>query len=1242
VVGFTSVDKHIYYGITRNGVLFGLDLLAGEVVKKVDLKKDILSLSSDAKVIGLQFVSELEALCIVSNTGDIVTFKIFSDECESVGVIQEGIRAMAWSPDQELVIFATGANTLLTMTKEFEILVENPIDSIPIKKVTSANPVSAAASEQKSNESDIDNSKVTIVWRADGQMYAVNSVDEADGKPWIRVWQRDGTLFSRSEPIQGLKQTLDYRPDGSIIASHQYLANQEKVNIVFFERNGLQHYDFSLEKGYADVKSLQWNISSDILMVHYRPSEKTHDVVQLWFRNNYHWYLKQELLFREDNNPTLITWDSEASMRLHIFTEDSSYCKYDFCWDHNSPRVLSKDNACIMAVIDAKEVRFTPFRYAIIPPPMSAANITCASNVNRVSFFDLNTMLVQLSDGSIEIYEIRTGTKPPKFGLPPKKLGSLKLDNYNNRIRNLRLLTLVSPDTFYGVEPSHARKADILVRVSFSREDFSVLHVEEIAYPEKIMQMIYHSKTDKLFVEADTGALFEQPLDDLPVEREESFLQPCQVIGACIMADEEVLVGLTDRGVLFIQSNIAASNCSSFALHDQFLLFTTYAHKLRLIPLHLGVQEAVDLSLSNPSSKYDESFRDIERGAKLVQIVPLDIKVILQMPRGNLEGIYPKAIILAHLSHLIGNRNYKEAVVICRKYILDMNLIYDHNPQQFLQHANEFVEKVANADYLNLFLSELRNEDVTKSKYPGYIKDTNVPSIDTAINQKINLVCRAIRETLENRSDKEKYLTTLITTFAKSDPPQLEEALECIRALRTEELKSGVSDNSSSEAALKYLIFLADVDLLYDVALGMYDFDLVLMVAQNSQKDPKEYLPFLSNLQKQETHIQRYNINMYLKRWEKALHSIVAAGAEHFETGLKLIRQQKLFKLGISLYMDDKDKLRRVYEAYGDMLAETNRYQEAAFAYMQSRSLQKAQYAFKEAGLYKFAFSLCKDLQQTESDIRHLAQDLVNVLQRQGKTQDAAFVVREYLKDDEEAILLLTKNMFWDDALRIAHIVNRTDLIITNIKPSITDAYTEKMEEMEENREKLGKYFKRLTQIREEKRRLREEQLAQLAHDDQFGEAFHRDMDAFSDTSSIQSGTSGYSGVSVASVTSATSHYSGRTQRNKKKRHKLRKGSPFEEENIVTRIESLVPEKTTQEDIGRLLEALVYFGYIKEAKKLQATLAEMIELCYQNQQLYEEPFELPLVENQTKPEIKSPKKLEVILGQVNWKIQLLE
>lgn len=38
------------------------------------------------------------------------------------------------------------------------------------------------------------------------------------------------------------------------------------------------------------------------------------------------------------------------------------------------------------------------------------------------------------------------------------------------------------------------------------------------------------------------------------------------------------------------------------------------------------------------------------------------------------------------------------------------------------------------------------------------------------------------------------------------------------------------------EDAVRYVIFLVDADKLFDTALGMYDFSLVLMIAQHAQK----------------------------------------------------------------------------------------------------------------------------------------------------------------------------------------------------------------------------------------------------------------------------------------------------------------------------------------------------------------------------------------------------------------------
>jgi len=1198
-------------------------------------------------MIDIQYVAELESLIIISQF-DIITYNITNDSSEITASIEEGIYAMSWSPDQEIVIFATGTGNLLTMSKHFETLTEAPSDLIPTTTNRSTNATTnkqpAKLSEEVSSRFINKDLPVNISWRNDGQYFVVNSKDSSDGRRWLRVWERNGNLVSKSEPVDGVLGTaLHYRPDGSIIATHQYHPGKKETSISFFERNGLQHYDFVLEKGMSDVYSIEWNTSSDVLCVTFKPATRENIVsVQLWYRGNYHWYLKQEYLFNESNEaPTLVSWDSESSYRLHIFCKNGSYYCHDLCWDHDISPGINSDNPCVVGVINGNKVNLTPLRYAVVPPPMCAESISFDSAVNIVSFNASHRCLVLLSDGSLHLFQFSHNNKPPKFGLPPSKLATLKPVG-----TSIRLLTFVNDDTFCYVPLSAPGKSDSLF-ICTIKDDFSY-DVKEVTYPERIIRIAYHGYTGHLFVQGETGSLFKQRVgEDIPEEISEKFEYPCQIMQPTMLGEDEVVVGLNHRGILFIGSHNVVSNCSSFSITDQFLLFTTMTHKLRIVNLHLSLYDAIDIASSGPSSKYDETFREIERGARLVCAIPSDLNVILQMPRGNLEGITPKAIVLSRVRSLLNNFEYGKAVIATRKYRIDMNIIYDHNPELFLNNAKLFVEDVDNEDHINLFLSTLLNEDITKTKFAGYHSDgrTLKDQALTFDESKTNKICNALREAL-NQVDKKKFISSILTTYAKHQPPMLEEALELIRELRTD--KTNQNAKADSDAALSYLVFLIDVNILYDIALGMYDFDLVLMVAQKSQKDPKEYLPFLANLKKMEQYYRQYNIDMFLSRFEKALENISKAGDEHFDEAVALIREKGLFKLGMTLYHTNPERLMVIFEAYGDYLISVKNYKQAGFAYLKCKKLEKAQEAFIEAGEYHLVFSMTKSLNQGPQDIKKLAKATISVLERGKNALAASTITRDYLNDNEEAILKLVAGHEWKEAVRVAISSGRNDLIETHVKPGIFEYNRVITEDLIENATKLGKYITRLHELREEKEKLLREQLLMQQHNDgDFGEDMPHNIDALSEASSMQSGISGYSGVSVLSNRSSVSSVvSKRTvSRKKKNREKLKKGSPFEEGSLVSRIESLVPTKSLISSISSLLEVLVYFDKFEEAKTLQNSLQELILLCQSNRELIEEPFQPPQIENEPAPPMRYPQKVDEITGDLAknvWTLSVLQ
>lgn len=72
--------------------------------------------------------------------------------------------------------------------------------------------------------------------------------------------------------------------------------------------------------------------------------------------------------------------------------------------------------------------------------------------------------------------------------------------------------------------------------------------------------------------------------------------------------------------------------------------------------------------------------RAVERGAKIVTVDP-GTRTVLQMPRGNLEGIYPRIIMLSKVLEDIEARRYGKAFRLLRQHKIDINLIYDANPE---------------------------------------------------------------------------------------------------------------------------------------------------------------------------------------------------------------------------------------------------------------------------------------------------------------------------------------------------------------------------------------------------------------------------------------------------------------------------------------------------------------------------------------------------------------------------------
>lgn len=125
-------------------------------------------------------------------------------------------------------------------------------------------------------------------------------------------------------------------------------------------------------------------------------------------------------------------------------------------------------------------------------------------------------------------------------------------------------------------------------------------------------------------------------------------------------------------------------------------------HELTFLIFHIEYEAPSD----DPET--DERCRSIERGGRLVTAIPSKMSIILQMPRGNLETIYPRAMVLAGIRQSITAKDYKSAFIYCQTHRVDLNILYDANPTQFLANVELFIDQLGQATSIDLFLSSLK------------------------------------------------------------------------------------------------------------------------------------------------------------------------------------------------------------------------------------------------------------------------------------------------------------------------------------------------------------------------------------------------------------------------------------------------------------------------------------------------------------------------------------------------------
>lgn len=881
-----------------------------------------------------------------------------------------------------------------------------------------------------------------------------------------------------------------------------------------------------------EIVNVAFNVDGDLLAVTSAVTEATTQLVtskvQFYHRSNYHWYLKYEMRY-DDAVITATKFSDDDPHKVTVALE-LEWREYEFRWDPSSIyyRIATESSCVVAMVVDGKTLQFTPLDKALVPPPMYAASVELPAPVvevaTRPTFHNEDhskgkiDYVALLSNGTLALISSdgTSGSMAPCFNTPavealldimesqndletPTKLSLRDLTIIDANEESMTLIAIACP-----AAKSEHMTHDIVVEIQIASSVAAAI-VATKQLEGRALRLVNWIDTafssgarGSALIELRTGSLLEYSVGGkITICEAGPLLEACPFLSGIYDAqnaafsnvsaipndvmhtDEEsrlrrMAVGLSSRYRLYCGERLLSSASSSFnvSLEHKFITHCTIGSRpqLRFVPLEvLRTFDPDDLNAALDG--YEP--RNVERGSRLVAIYQSKPTVVIQMPRGNIETISPRGLLLPYVMQKIQSRDFVTSMTVMRKQRVDMNLIVDLDPVEFLNNggAEEYMKQIRNVDSINLFLSSLIDVDTTLWKYPvpSWMKKRTRLSDTGELESKVNKVCKKMRDLLMAEEDSGRYLLSILSTFAKENPPKLEEALSLIRSSAPQPaVHKNVLLSDTVQNAIKYLAFLADYQLIFDTACGMYDFEMAKAVARHSQLDPKIYLPMLKRWKELPQFIAKYEVDVKLKRYESALRNLVACYREEtntpqtlisparpavgFSQCLEFIETHKLHRLGLELFKrDDPEGHRSIMLSLGEQLLADRKPDEALVLFLAAKpkDLEGAKRAAKASGDWRTYFACCTEAGEvitgelTSEIVEKLSTDIgITEREKQINFTAAARILLDYDQNTPDALDMLISARMWREGRRIAYLYDRVDLVGKVVDASVSYART--------------------------------------------------------------------------------------------------------------------------------------------------------------------------------------------------------
>lgn len=954
---------------------------------------------SQIDVILVEYIVESRSIIIALRNGQILQISLLTNEpiCDTLHQHPTNLCSVKYSPNQDLVALADYNNELSIYTTNFELIgttnalnennsAHKPVgvgwgsketqffglDGRPSKERGTKDQAVIDGNELKEIEV-IESSGVfagfrqphlkntVIDWRGDGHFLATLIYIVDTDKHYLKVWNRNLELQYMSEQLVTVERgLLSWVPNGHYICLAQH--RDRRVNeIALFEKNGMVHQRITLPLNDHNlyIQSMCWSTDSKILTVLANSfSLEDGEVIceQILFfytMQNFHYYLKAS--FHLGDSIFQLKWDSVDS-RLHLFDGLGHYvplyCRFAVNYTLEQSTVY---------VVDANRILITPLDICNVPPPMSALEIVMSDLIKKIVPCPRKNQVIFIltSDGKLFCnIQSKTGSKGKAEPSTSLKLNvqtaAALVDNFENMIgldiaavdelQHLKCVRITGTYHLVAAQQATSIKQLILIEPLMCQKSilysFSGRQILSIAQnPSKDddsqMALVFDDGIVEYLDLATKTILLQVPMFSPEVIRALTDFVDVQLTE---LESENHLLTLSSDSTLRYDSKVLASNCTSFRTTKHYLIYTTTDNNINLVLLD-GLYNIIHNTFDIKSWS-----QAIENGGTLISASELSSKVVLQMPRGNLETLHLRLFIFTSLTNLLAAGRYVEAIKLARRHRVNQNYLCDYllrlADAPFL--ITKFAALIAEEDptLLNLFISELEDIDTISSRYQNIAKhlpkSCAIPKLETSLTngEKVNQICSYIILPGDPR-----YLQPRLLCLLKSKPAKTTEALKIIHDL----------PKDLRESCLRFVLYFVEVEQLFIEAIKTYDTDIALMVSGASNKDPKEYLALLDGFNSTTNlSLRRYQMDLYVGNYESAFDNLLeylplCDDKSKIESDLtELVSSKRIYKHATSVLnkQPNFDELTQtVWLKYADYLLEKKYYLEAGIAYGKALAL---------------------------------------------------------------------------------------------------------------------------------------------------------------------------------------------------------------------------------------------------------------------------------------------------------------